>query len=186
MLLPRERGPRAFGNSMPTPLRDWSNYGQEPSRYIRRPSPAAIDRMMLAVDTMNHLADEGDRILVHAWSWQKARRGKFLNDFAAREGVNCRTLRRRISVLCGTMADRLNCARKPAAGASLEEIEAAEAPECAPAPLARSPAFLLAPDARPRHDPDSPELAELAKRIERGNRRREKMRRAANGSERAA
>lgn len=183
MLLPRVSGPKAYGNSMPAPRRSWEDYGREPSRYIRRATPAEIDRMMLAVEAINRLEAEGDRVLIHAWSWQKARRGKFLNDFAVREGVNSRTLRRQITRLCQRIADdllqrRIACFLTVVDDVS--EIAAESDPSRVSSPNRVKPDPVtgiyaqMEPGTRPRHDPESPELKRLIKRLERQNRKRKK------------
>jgi hypothetical protein len=108
MLMPAVRGPAAYGNAMPQPLKEWGQYGMEPSRYVSRPSRDAIDRMPETWAWINALPLSEDRRLIYAWSWVKARRGKKVGDFASREGMNVRTLRREITRICQLIANDLN------------------------------------------------------------------------------
>ncbi|TPJ70474.1 MULTISPECIES: DUF6362 family protein [unclassified Mesorhizobium] len=108
MLLPNVRGPQPYGSAMPTPVKEWEAYGSEPSRYKSRPSRDAIDRMPETWGWINAHPDQSDRVLLYSWAWVKTRRGRSINDFASREGVNVRTLRRQISRICQDIAGELN------------------------------------------------------------------------------
>ncbi|TPM89848.1 DUF6362 family protein [Mesorhizobium sp. B2-1-3A] len=108
MLLPNVRGPKSYGSAMPAPVREWEAYGSEPSRYKSRPSREAIDRMPETWTWINSLPEQADRVLIYAWAWVKVRRGRSINDFASREGMNNRTLRRQITQVCQQIADDLN------------------------------------------------------------------------------
>jgi hypothetical protein len=73
-----------------------------------RPSRDAIDRMPETWSWINALSSQDDRVLLYAWAWVKTRRGRTINDFANREGMNNRTLRRQISPICQGIANNLN------------------------------------------------------------------------------
>ncbi|MRX33203.1 DUF6362 family protein [Aminobacter sp. MDW-2] len=83
-------------------------YGPTRTKVIVRPTGAAIDRMEKVWDWINRLPDQADRVLLYAWAWVKARRGRSINDFASREGMNVRTLRRAVTRICQLIANDLN------------------------------------------------------------------------------
>lgn len=90
----------------------WSEYkdeyGPTRTRVVVRPTGAAIDRMEKVWDWINRLPEQADRVLLYAWAWVKARRGRSINDFASREGMNVRTLRRTVTRICQLIANDLN------------------------------------------------------------------------------
>jgi hypothetical protein len=108
MLMPNIRGPQSYGSAMPAPVQEWEAYGAEPSSYKSRPSRNAIDRMPETWTWVNGLSEQDDRVLIYAWAWVKSRRGRSINEFATREGMNNRTLRRQITRICQQIADDLN------------------------------------------------------------------------------
>lgn len=108
MLMPNVKGPQQYGNAMPAPVRDWHQYGMEPSRYKRRPSRDAIGRMEPTWDWINRFLSLSDRRLIYAWAYFKCRRGRTINDFASQEGMNSRTLRRTVTRICQLIANELN------------------------------------------------------------------------------
>lgn len=108
MLSPRAAGPKVFGNSMPTPVRRWEDYGKDPIRYRRLPSPGALDRMVETWGWINALPDEDDRKLLYHWAWTKVRRGRNVSDLADEQGVNPRTIRRHVTRICQRIANTLN------------------------------------------------------------------------------
>ncbi|MCV0395461.1 MAG: DUF6362 family protein [Rhizobiaceae bacterium] len=175
MISPRTHGPKAYGSAMPAPRRDWQNYGQEPSRYIRRASPEAIDRMVECWSWINTLPEQSDRQLLYAWAWTKARKGRFLNDLAGRQGRNPRTIRRAIIRICQGIADTLNKNEKPLRHASVDAVSDNRPVSASQTVSSDNRAtYFRADDAKPRHDP-SPEAARLVeKEIEKLNRRARK------------
>lgn len=104
-LLPRVNGPKSGGNSMPDTVREWSSYASEPSRYIRRPKPDAIDRMMETVCWINDILPQEERQFLYRWSKAKVTKGVKLDDFAKKNDINNRTLRRYIRHLCQRLVD---------------------------------------------------------------------------------
>ncbi|KAB2728241.1 DUF6362 family protein [Brucella anthropi] len=104
-LLPRVNGPKSGGNSMPDVVREWSSYASEPSRYIRRPKPDAIDRMMETVCWINDTLPEDERLFLYKWAKAKVTKGVKLNDFAKKNDINNRTMRRYIRFLCQRVID---------------------------------------------------------------------------------
>lgn len=155
MLLPNVKGPREFGTSMPAPIKDWEAYGSEPSRYKSRPSRDAIDRMPETWGWINRLPEQADRVLLYAWAWVKVRRGRSVNDFASREGMNVRTLRRAVTRVCQQIANDLNrihLVRLNSAVDPVSEVEAEIDPEQVSS--VNYATHWRAADAKPRHLPE--------------------------------
>lgn len=166
MLLPNVKGPQAFGSSMPTPVKDWEAYGSEPSRYKSRPSRDAIDRMPETWEWINRLPEQADRVLLYAWAWVKVRRGRSISDFASRDGMNVRTLRRQISRICQDIAgelNRLHAVRLKVAVDLVSEVEAEIDPEQVSSVTYAN--HWRAADAKPRH---LPELLDQRAPVKRG------------------
>jgi len=149
-----------------------------------RPSAVAISRAeeVLQEWLRVHVGDEERRILLSQWSICLAApyiAGSF-RDFCARTGRVRRTAERRIQSEFQTLAAVLL-----AASPMLQEPDWSRiAPMMPNAPggldrvkpkAPKHENHWLSDDARPVFDAASPELAELAKRLERGNRRRARM-----------
>jgi len=149
-----------------------------------RPSAAAISRAeeVLQEWLRVHVKDEERRVLLSRWSICLAApyvAGSF-RDFCTRTARVRRTAERRIQSEFQNLASVLLTASPilqepdwsrispmmPNSPGGLERIKC-------PAP--RHESHWLPDDARPVFDAASPELAELAKRLERGNRRRARM-----------
>lgn len=164
------------GHSWPEVVRSADDaYGYGAAWYKRRPSPGALTRMVETWGWINEHPVESDRKLLYAWAWQKTKSGRFLNDFASREGINSRTLRRTITRICQAIADDLAQRKVACIDPAVDDVSEIE-PEIAPSKVAsQSHAnFEMAPDAKPKHDPNSPEIKALIKRLEKANRRRVK------------
>jgi hypothetical protein len=177
MLMPNSWGPQEYGNAMPAIRMEWGDY-REPSRYIRRADRHAIDRMVETWGWVNALRNEADRKLLYAWAWVKGRKGRSVDDFALREGVNSRTLRRSITRICQRIADDLNQNNVVWPNARVDPVSenlAYEPTDSLPAARpGRSPSHFMAPGAKPFHLPDSPDTLALIEHLERQNRKREK------------
>ncbi|PWJ93547.1 hypothetical protein C8D77_101226 [Mesorhizobium loti] len=167
-----------------------------------RPSPGALTRMLATWAWINALQSEKDRRLLYAWAWTKTRKGRFLNDFASREGVNSRTLRWTITRICQDIADRNNQQKiawldqhiddvaeiepEPASQTVSSETSATIekdgtptylAPGSSPAPS--TPSSFIEPGARPRY-PTREEIAALVRRLEKANKLRRRKAKAAS------
>lgn len=156
-------------------------YGYTDVRYKRMPSPGAISRMAVTWGWINSHPSESDRKLLYAWAWQKTKKGKFLNDFASREGINSRTLRRAITAICQAIADRLTQSGLACLDPAVDDVSEIE-PEIAPSkvPSQRHVSHYIEPGAKPRY-PTQDEIGALKKRLEKANRRRERARRKVAG-----
>lgn len=155
MLLPNVNGPQAYGSAMPPGIRDWQAYGSEKSRYKRRPSRDAIDRMPEVWGWINALPSQADRVLVYAWAWVKVRSGRKIQDFASGEGMNVRTLRRAITAICQQIANNLNrmhIVRLNDLVDAVSEIAEEMDPEAISSVTYAN--HWRAPDAKPQHLPD--------------------------------
>ncbi|MEX3008344.1 DUF6362 family protein [Hoeflea sp. TYP-13] len=109
MLCPPVRGPQAYGNAMPEPVRRmFQDAAPARARYRRKPAPDALDRMEEVWTWINALPDEENRKLIYAWSWFKVRRGVTVRQFGVGMGITTRTLRRKIERICSAIADDLN------------------------------------------------------------------------------
>jgi hypothetical protein len=152
MLLPHVKGPQAYGSAMPQVIRDWQAYGSEKSGYKRRPSRGAIDRMPEVWEWINALPSQADRVLLYAWAWVKVRSGRKIADFASREGMNVRTLRRAITSICQQIANNLNrmhIVRLNDLVDAVSEITAETDPETVSS--VKYASHWRAPDAKPQH-----------------------------------
>ncbi|MER8615987.1 DUF6362 family protein [Mesorhizobium sp. M1409] len=144
-----------------------------------RPSPGALTRMLATWAWINALQSESDRRLLYAWAWTKTRKGRFLDDFASREGVKTRTLRYTITRICQDIADQLEQAKVPCFDQAVDDVAEIE-PEppsqtvsserSATSPTDGIRGF-IEPGARPRY-PTREEIAALVKRLEKANKLR--------------
>lgn len=159
MLLPDVKGPSAYGCAMPAYVQDWNAYAAEPSRYKRRASREALDRMPETWGWINTFLDEADRRFLYAWAWIKARQGKKIADFASREGMNVRTLRRAVTRLCQRIANELNRNHAVRLNDHVDAVsenlvrEAADI-DAEVASDVKYATWWRAPDAKPRHLPE--------------------------------
>ncbi|WP_127426647.1 DUF6362 family protein [Mesorhizobium sp. M1D.F.Ca.ET.183.01.1.1] len=147
-------------------------YGYTDARYKRMPSPGAISRMTTTWGWINAHPIESERKLLYAWAWQKTKKGRFLNDFASREGINSRTLRRAITAICQAIADRLNQQKVAWLGDRVDAVSEIE-PEIAPikVPSQKHASHFMELGAKPRY-PTPAEIKALKKRLEKANRKR--------------
>jgi hypothetical protein len=175
-LLPRVHGPHGHRCSWPAALEEWTAYAAQPSRYTLRATPAAIDRMMETIGWINSILPEEDRRFLYKWAMTKAGRGKRLGRLAEDLGINERTMRRHIIVLCQRLVDGLSrdvrfrltapfdaVSQIGAEPAAFEVASDNRAPE-------RHKAYHRADDAVPAHVPGSE--PEIARYIETVNRQR--------------
>lgn len=184
LMLDERVGPSTGGGPILV-VRDASeSYGYDTHSYRRVPTPAEITRMVETWGFVNAHPVESERRLLYAWAWTKAKRGRFLSDFASREGIKSRTLRRAITAICQAIADRLNQNRVVRLDDAVDAV-ADEAPKTAPSSVSSPrhvPAathLLLTPDARPVIFPaDSPEMRALQRRLDKANKRRQRARKA--------
>jgi hypothetical protein len=152
MLCPRVKGPKAFGSSMPEPLREQMDaYTSNASRYRRKPDAAAIDRMEECWIWVNTLPDPQDRRLLYDWGRAKCSQGRSLKMLAKREEFSDRTLRREITRIFMAIARRLNLVHQP----NLNSTEVADAkPASEPTDKVSYQQHWRACNARPRIDPE--------------------------------
>jgi len=149
-----------------------------------RPSAAAISRAeeVLQEWLRVHVGDEERRILLSRWSVCLAApyiAGSF-RDFCARTGRVRRTAERRIQSEFQTLASVLLAASPMLQEPDWSRISpmmsnASGGLDRVKPKVPERETHWLPDDARPIFDAESPELAELAKRLERGNRRRARM-----------
>jgi len=149
-----------------------------------RPSAAAISRAeeVLQDWLRIHVRDEERRILLSRWSVCLAapRVAGSFRDFCARTGRVRRTAERRIQSefqnVAGAFLATSPILQEPDWSRISPMIpNSAGGCERVKPPMTKHATHWLPDDARPVFDAASPELAELAKRLERGNRRRAKM-----------
>jgi hypothetical protein len=144
-----------------------------------RPSPGALTKMLATWGWINALPSEDDRKLLYAWAWTKTRKGRFLDDFASREGVNSRTLRRTITRICQDIADALEQRKVPCFEGAVDEVSEIEPSSPAQTVSSESSGTTsdglitayIEPGARP-HYPTKDEIEALKKRLEKANRKR--------------
>ncbi|TIL34300.1 DUF6362 family protein [Mesorhizobium sp.] len=144
-----------------------------------RPSPGALTRMMETWGWINALQSESDRRLLYAWAWQKTKKGRFLDDFASREGIKTRTLRWTITRICQDIADRLEQRKVPCFDQPVDDVAEIEPePPSQTVSSGKSATDLetgisafMEPGARPRY-PTPPEIEALRKRLEKQNKLR--------------
>lgn len=171
MLCPNHYG--GGGSAWPAfPQDPQESYAYNAARYRRLPSPGAISRMTATWGWINAHPAESERKLLYAWAWQKTKKGKFLNDFASREGVNSRTLRRAITAICQAIADRLTQSGLACLDGAVDDVS-----EITPENASQKVSFpkhanhFLEPGAKPRY-PTEAEIKALRKRLEKANKKR--------------
>lgn len=151
-----------------------------------RPSPGALSRMTETWGWINAHPIEENRRLLYAWAWQKTKRGRFLNDFASREGINSKTLRRQITRICQAIADYLSQANVPCFESGVDEVseitaetasETVSSEKSGTTPEGGIVAY-MEPGAKPRY-PTPAEIEVLRKRLEKQNRRRARIKASA-------
>lgn len=149
-----------------------------------RPSAAAISRAeeVLQDWLRTHVKDEERRILLSRWSVCLAapRIAGSFRDFCARTSRVRRTAERRIQSEFQNVASALSITSLIVQEPDWSRISpmmpnSAGGSERPKPPVTKHETHWLPDDARPVFDAASPELAELAKRLERENRRRAKM-----------
>ncbi|TJV51143.1 MAG: hypothetical protein E5Y01_16275 [Mesorhizobium sp.] len=171
MLCPNHYG--GGGSAWPAfPQDPQDSYAYNEARYRRRPSPGALSRMTQTWGWINAHPAESERKLLYAWAWQKTKKGRFLNDFASREGINSRTLRRAITAICQAIADRLTQAGLACFEHVVDEVSEITT-EIAPikVPSQKHASHFMEPGAKPRY-PTPAEIKALKKRLEKANRKR--------------
>lgn len=150
-----------------------------------RPSPGALTRMMETWNWINAHPVESDRRLLYAWAWQKTRKGKFLDDFAAREGIKSRTLRWTITRICQAIAEQLEQRKVPCFDQAIDDVAEIE-PETASQTVSSETSAKvendgivssMEPGSRP-HYPTPAEIEALRKRLEKQNKLRRRRERA--------
>lgn len=160
---PAARGPKAFGNAMPDPVRERSDaYGFTAARFRQSASAGALSRMEECFAWISTIATEGDRKLLYAWSWVKVRKGMKLSAFASENDMNDRMLRREITRICHAISEHLNRTRSIRLNAddcTLSEITAIHASTTVTSEKCAT--HWIAPDARPQIDPASPSKRSL-------------------------
>ncbi|MER8762877.1 hypothetical protein [Mesorhizobium sp. M0968] len=156
-----------------------------------RPSPGALTRMMETWAWINALQSESDRRLLYAWAWTKTRKGKFLDDFASREGIKSRTLRWTITRICQAIADQLEQRKVPCFEQAVDDVAEIE-PEPASQTVSSETSAkdknegivgFMEPGSKPRY-PTPTEIEALRKRLEKQNklRRRKSATQSATGT----
>lgn len=166
----------------PEVLPEATDHSEIRARY--RPSAAAISRAEEVLQNWlrTHVRDEERRILLSRWSVCLAApnvAGSF-RDFCARTGRVRRTAERRIQGEFQTIASALLVTSPILQEPDWSRISpmmpnSADGSERAKPPVSKHETHWLPEDARPVFDAASPELDELAKRLERENRRRAKL-----------
>lgn len=170
MLCPPDHGPRGYGSAWPEHIPDY----QRPARTRRKPSAAALSRMVECWDWLNSLSD-ADRFLVYAWAAVKATKGRSVEDFADEQDIRPRTLRWQLTKIFKEIAGGLNRSYSLRLKAEVDVVAenlAHERPDRLPKAVGRSPRRMMDPDAKPDHLPDSVDHKALIKRLEKQNRRR--------------
>lgn len=154
-LSPKVKGPQAYGNAMPKPVREpGDSYGYDSAWYKQRASGAALGRMEAVWEWINALPDQSDRVLIYAWSWVKVRKGMKLSAFAAENDMNDRMLRRSIDKICQQIANSLN--QKHLVRLNSGDCDVSEnQPDIATTEVASESCVThwRAPDAKPQIDP---------------------------------
>lgn len=114
MLCPHVNGPKAFGSSMPDPMRlAIDAYASNTRRFRRKPDAAAIDRMEECWTWINGMPDLDRRRFIYDWTRIKCSSRRSLKTFAVSNGLTERTLRRTVLRICESIAGRLNEAHTP-------------------------------------------------------------------------
>jgi energy-converting hydrogenase A subunit M len=104
-------------------------------------------------------------VLLYAWAWVKTRTGRKINDFASREGMNSRTLRRQITRICQQIANDLNRLHAVRLTVMVDHVSEIT-PEADPEQISSVTyaTHWRAEDAKPRHLPEMIERTPAARR----------------------
>jgi len=168
-VLPRD-GPRQYGRAWPESI---GLYAPD-LRVRRRVSPEAITRMEETWGWINTMLVESERRLIYAWAAVKTSTGSRISDFAVREGINSRTLRRSITAIFKKLADNLNRLHRIRLKIEIDELSenlVREEPDRRGDPRRSPRHIMLAPDAKPRGNLSEAEKLAAAKEITRLNKR---------------
>lgn len=185
LMLDERVGPSTGGGPIAVVRDANESYGYDTLSYRRVPTPAELTRMTETWGWINSHPIESERRLLYAWGWTKAKRGRFLADFASREGIKSRTLRRAITAICQAIADRLNRMRVVRLDDAIDAVADVE-PKTASYPVSspsrvQTPTHWIGPEARPVIFPaDSPEMKALQTRLDKANKRRRRGQKAAS------
>lgn len=175
-VLPKD-GPSGYGRAWP----EYIGLYAADLRVRRRASPGAISRMEETWSWLNTMLADSERRLIYAWAAVKTETGGRVSDFAVKEGVNSRTLRRSVTAIFKKIAGNLNrlyFSRLKIEFDGASENLVREQPDKRDAPR-RSPRNMMTDDAKPSL-PWTPEAAkEAAREIERSNKRLRKRRQRA-------
>lgn len=102
-------GPREFGNSMPTVVREaWKDAAPMTTTSRPIPSSHALARMEMVWGWINALPREADRRLLYEWSEAKALGRGYLARVMERNDTTERTLRHAVTRICQGIANSLN------------------------------------------------------------------------------
>lgn len=164
----------AGGGMWPEYVRDYP----KPMKTRVRPSPAALQRMEETWVWVNSILPEEDRKLIYAWSWFKARTDRKVAEFASREGMNSRTLRRAVVRICQRIANSLNQKRVTWQTVPVDAVsdpKPVSASERVSSP--NHATHWRDPSAKPFHLPDSPDMKQLERRLRKNRRDADKRHR---------
>lgn len=158
LAMPKPRGPKMFGSAMPEPVREREDaYGYHGTRVRRTPSPGSLDRYGQTLDFVNYcIEDPLDRRFLWFWAIAKVNPGRSVNRFAQENGINNRTLRRRVTALCSRIADFLNrnhTVRLNVASGDLSDFLVREEPDEVPEPPSHPTYWNDDGRKPPRHQP---------------------------------
>lgn len=107
--LPRDNGPREFGNAMPEIVREkWKDAAPSTAHSRDLASSHAIARMEAVWSWVNDLPREEDRRLMYEWGEAKALGKGYLARVMERNEITERTLRNVVTRICQRIADGLN------------------------------------------------------------------------------
>lgn len=139
------------------------DYKEVRTRY--RPTASAISRAeeVMYGWLLQHVTDEERRVLLGKWSMCLAApqiAGSFRNEFSSITSALLKAAQSLHEPDWSRVSPMM-----PSSATDLDKVET---------PVATSQTHWQPADAKPIHDPDSPELAKLIKRLERANRRRQK------------
>lgn len=175
---PAALGPRMASGSMSNELARASDaYGKDRPSYRRTLSAGALSRMEETWEWINTWLNEAQRKTVYDYGFIRSRKGLILAKWCERNEVVKRTFERAVRQCCQVIADKLNQINKIRLSTAMDPMSQNHVEADAETVASKKYAhFEMMPGAKPRHDPNCPELQALIKRLEKQNAAREKRR----------
>lgn len=157
-LLPKDNGPKQFGNNMPDIVRRYDeSYGFDRTRVRVLPTSHQLSRMEECFGWINEHLDEKSRKLIYDYSFIKVRRGQLIDRYLRENDIARRTFERQVRKACQQIADNLNRLYHFRLTIALDGLSQNHVDLPASSVTSEKRAnHWMTPDAKPQIDPDLP------------------------------